>query len=110
MLIKLALYFVVGGVVVSAVTYFGSAGRGLLSAFVATLPHISLLTFILIYLNSGEAPTLAYARGLLIFAPAWLAYVTAFMLLLPRAGFWPALGGSVTLFFTAIALTRLLIR
>lgn len=110
MLFNLAAYFVVGGLVVSAVTYFGSAGRGLLSAFVATLPHISLVTFILIYLNSGEAPTIAYARGLLIFAPAWLAYVLAFMLLLPRAGFWAALSSSVGIFFMAIMITRVLIR
>ena len=107
---KLAMYFLVGGLVVSLVTYAGSAGRGLLSAFVATFPHISLLTFILIYFNGGTEYTLSYAKGLLFFAPSWLAYVAAFMMLLPRTGFWTALSGSLGVFFVAILLTRLLIR
>ena len=110
MLINLVLYFLVGGLVVSLVTYAGSSGRSLLSAFVATFPHISLVTFILIYFNGGAEYTLSYAKGLLYFAPSWLAYVGAFMMLLPRTGFWTALSGSLGVFFVAIFLTRLLIR
>jgi hypothetical protein len=109
MLIKLVLYFVVGGTVVSLVTYLGLAGRGLLSAFVATFPHISLVTFILIYFNGSVEHTLSYARGLLLFAPSWLAYVAAFMVLLPRTGFWTALSGSLGIFFLGIFVTRLMI-
>lgn len=110
MLIKLILYFLVGGLVVSLVTYLGSAGRGLLSAFVATFPHISLVTFMLIYFNGGPQNTLSYARGLLLFAPSWLAYVAAFMLLLPRTGFWTALSGSLAIFFLGVFVTQLLVR
>jgi uncharacterized membrane protein (GlpM family) len=110
MLLKLALYFLLGGLVVSIVTYLGSAGRGLLSALVATLPNISLLTLILIYLNSGTDYTASYARGLLFFAPSWIAYVAAFLLLLPRTGFWTALSGSVGIFFLGVFVTRLLFR
>ena len=109
MLIKLTTYFVLGGLVISAVTYAGSAGRGLLSAFLATLPHISLVTFILIYLNSGTAHTLSYAKGLLMFAPSWVAYVAMFILLLPRTGLWIALLGSISVFFLGILATRLII-
>ena len=109
MLMKLALYFLVGGLVVSLVTYLGSTGRGLLSAFVATFPHISLVTFILIYFNGGMEHTLSYAKGLLLFAPSWLAYVAAFAILLPRTGFWTALSGSIGIFFLGIFATRLLI-
>jgi hypothetical protein len=109
MLVKLALYFLVGGLVVSLVTYLGSVGRGLLSAFVATFPHISLVTFLLIYFNGGAEHTLSYAKGLLLFAPSWLAYVAAFAVLLPRAGFWTALSGALGIFFLGIFVTRLLI-
>ncbi len=109
MLMKLTLYFLIGGLVVSLVTYLGLAGRGLLSAFVATFPHISLVTFILIYFNGGVEYTISYAKGLLLFAPSWLAYVAAFMVLLPRTGFWTALSGSLGIFFLGIFVTRLLI-
>ncbi|MCI0526757.1 MAG: DUF3147 domain-containing protein [Nitrospira sp.] len=108
--IKLILYFLVGGFVVSLVAYLGSAGRGLLSAFVATFPHITLVTLILIYLNGGVEHTLPYAKGLLLFAPAWLTYVGAFVLLLPRTGFWVALSGSLGVFLLVILATRILIR
>lgn len=108
MLMKLLFYFLVGGLVVSLVTYLGSTGKSLLSAFVATFPHITLVTFILIYLNGGAEHTLPYARGLLLFAPSWLAYVATFAMLLPRMGFWTALLGSLGVFFLGVFATRLL--
>jgi hypothetical protein len=42
----LALYFVVGGVIVAAVTYFGSQGKGLLAAFVAFFPSVTVVTLV----------------------------------------------------------------
>jgi hypothetical protein len=95
---------------VSAVTYLGSMGRGMLSAFVATFPSITVLTFILIYLNAGTDPTLSYAKGMVLFFPSWLAYLVCFVVALPRYGFWPALGASLVAFFLVIGLTHLLIR
>lgn len=104
------MYFLLGGTLVSAVTYFGSLGHGLLSAFVATFPSITVLTFILIYFDSGIGPTFSYAKGMILFFPSWLAYLVCFAVALPRFGFWTALGGALLAFFLVIGLTRLLIR
>ena len=110
MTIRILLYFLLGGSIVSAVTYLGSRGHGLLSAFVATFPSITVLTFILVYKEGGISQTMAYAKGMVLFFPAWLAYLIIFVTALPRFGFWRALGGSLLAFFVTIVVTRLLFR
>ncbi|HZC68451.1 MAG TPA: DUF3147 domain-containing protein, partial [Nitrospirales bacterium] len=60
---KYALYFVIGGTVVSLTTYLGSLGRSWLAAFITTFPALTGLTFILMYLNAGVEPTVPYARN-----------------------------------------------
>lgn len=108
--VRILFYFLLGGTIVSTVTYLGSLGRGMLSAFVATFPSITVLTFILIYLDFGIAPTFSYAKGMVLFFPSWLAYLICFVVVLPRLGFWTALGSSLLAFFLVIGLTHLLIR
>ena len=104
---KYALYFIIGGTVVSVSTWAGSLGRSWLAAFVSTLPTLTVLTFILIYQNAGEAPTVPYAKNLLYFVLPWVAYVGAYLLMINRVGFWLALVGSVAIFVGVAALTKL---
>lgn len=73
------------------VTYFGSQGKGLLAVFIAFFPSITVLTFCTIYLNGGVKAATTYAKSMIIMTPAWLAYVTVVMLLLPRIGLVPSL-------------------
>src|SRR5918999_6603113 len=80
---KYALYFVLGGLLVSVSTYVGAMGRGFLAAFASTFPAITGMTFILIYLNGGADNTLSYAKHLLLFVPPWTAYVLFIILVLP---------------------------
>lgn len=80
-------YFILGGTVVSLVTFIGSQGKGLLAAFVATFPTMTVLTFALIYSKSGEVATLNYAKGLLLMTAPWIIYVLCLIFLLPRWGF-----------------------
>ena len=87
----LLLYFVVGGLVISLTTYAGSKGQGLLAAFIALFPAATVLTFSLIYLNAGVGAMVAYAKGLLLFTPAWILYVMCVTLGSPRIGFPAAL-------------------
>jgi uncharacterized membrane protein (GlpM family) len=82
----LPVYFVIGGIVVSAATYFGSQAKGLLAAFIAFLPTISLITICSIYFASGTQAVVSYARGMLMLLPPWALYVTAVIFLLPRIG------------------------
>lgn len=103
------LYFVIGGTVVSATTWLGSFGRSWLAAFVSTFPALTALTFILIYLNSGVAETIPYARHLLYFVVPWVAYVGLFLLTVDRLGFWAALTCSVATFIVVAGLFRLIV-
>lgn len=81
------LYFILGGAIVSVVTFMGSQGKGLLAAFVATFPTMTVLAFTLIYSKAGHAATVNYAKGLLLMTPPWILYVLCLIFLLPRWGF-----------------------
>ena len=54
----LAAYFVIGGLIVSAVTYFGNQAKSELAAFIAFLPSISVITLCTIYFASGTGADL----------------------------------------------------
>ena len=106
---KYALYFVIGGTVVSLTTYLGSLGKSWLAAFVTTFPALTGITFILMYLNAGVEPTVPYARNLLYFVVPWLAYVGFYLLTIDRLGFWLTLTGAIALFVTVSVLSKLIV-
>jgi uncharacterized membrane protein (GlpM family) len=101
----LALYFVIGGLVVSLVTYFGSQGKSQLAVFIAFLPGTTLITLCTIYLASGTGAAISYAKSMLILLPAWILYVVGVILLLPRLGLALALIVSVAAYLGAAFLT-----
>lgn len=82
--LKYLLYFLVGGVVTSAVTYLANGSRGLLAAFVGTLPVITVSTFLLIYFNSGQGAVLSYAKGLIIMIFPWMVFILSVIFLTPK--------------------------
>ena len=82
----LPVYFVIGGAIVTAVTYLGSQAKSSLAAFIALLPSITVVTLCTIYLSGGESSTLTYAKNLLFLLPPWLLYVVGVIFLLPRIG------------------------
>lgn len=82
----IVLYFVLGGTIVSAVTYLGSMGKGITAAFIAMFPVVTVLTFSLIYLEKGADPTISYAQGLVILTPAWLLYLAVVIFAMPKTG------------------------
>ena len=108
--VKYAVYFLLGGTIVSVSTYFGSQGKSFLAAFASTCPAITGATFILIYLNGGSESLVGYAKNLLWFVPPWIVYVITMILGVPRVGFWPAMALSMTLYFGCIGLLKLAIR
>jgi hypothetical protein len=89
--IKYFLYFLIGGLIVSVVTYFASHAKGLLAAFFANLPVITAITFLTIYLESGQKAVVSYAVGLIIMLFPWLAYIFIIIFLTHRLGFIPSL-------------------
>lgn len=107
---KYAVYFLLGGTIVSVSTYLGSQGKSFLAAFASTFPAITGATFVLMYLNGGSDAIVGYARNLLWFVPPWIVYVAAMIAGVPRLGFWPTMAGSLLLYMTCIGLVRLWLR
>ena len=101
----LALYFVIGGLVVSLVTYFGSQGKSELAVFIAFLPGTTLITLITIYLGGGTGAAVSYAKSMLILLPAWVFYVLGVIFLLPRLGLAVSMLVSVAVYVVAALLT-----
>jgi hypothetical protein len=108
--VKYAVYFILGGTIVSVSTYLGSQGRSFLAAFASTFPAITGATFILIYLNGGNEAIVSYAKNLLWFVPPWVVYVITMILVVPQVGFWPAMIGSLTLYLGCVGAVKMMIR
>ena len=101
----LPVYFVIGGVIVCAITYFGSQAKSQLAAFIAFLPGISVISLCTIYFASGSQEAVSYARNMLILLPSWLLYVIGVIFLLPRIGLAGALPVSIAAYLGAAFLT-----
>jgi len=105
----LPAYFVIGGAVVAAATYFGSHARSMLAAFIAFFPAVSVLTICGIYFASGTQAAVSYTRSMLILLPPWVLYVLAVMLLLPRIGLAGSLIVGVAVYSATALLTMRLV-
>ena len=86
MVLKYLFYFLIGGTVVSVVTYYASHSRTLVAAFIANLPVMTLITFLMIYREAGEAAVVPYAKGLLIMLVPWLLYIFTVVFMTPLMG------------------------
>lgn len=96
--LRLVIYFLLGGTVTALTAYFASQGRGMLSAFVTTLPLLTILSFLLIYAEGGSKTVEDYAKSLVIFTPPWLCYVAIVLLGVNRIGIVKSLMLGVLLF------------
>lgn len=105
----LALYFLLGGAIVALVTYFGTQGKGLVAAFIALFPAVTVVTMFTIYSRGGVDETVSYFKSLLILLPAWLLYVIPVMFLLPRIGPVPSVIIGIALYVGAAFLTMRLV-
>jgi len=104
--LRLAIYFLLGGAVTVLTAYFASQGRGMLSAFITTLPLQTAFSFLLIYAEGGSKTVEEYAKSLLIFTPPWLCYVSVVLLGVNRMGIVKSLGLGVLLFVILSALLQ----
>lgn len=95
---ELFLYFLLGGVVVSLVTYLGSNGQGFMAAFISVFPSITVLTFLIIFNKAGGNAVINYAKGMFLLQPAWWLYLGLVIVLANRLSFPLALGASILLY------------
>ncbi len=107
--VRYGMYFILGGTLVSISTYLGSHGRGFMAALASTLPIISGVTFILIFVNAGSTPTVSFAKHMIWLSPPWFVYVGTMIAFVPKLGFWPAYGLAIVLYLGGVGLTRLFI-
>ncbi len=96
--LRLAIYFIIGGTVTALTAYFASQGRGMISAFVTTLPLLTIFSFLLISAEGGIKTVEEYAKSLLIFTPPWICYVIVVLLGTSRWGLLRSLILGVLLF------------
>ncbi len=96
--LRLVIYFLLGGTVTALTAYFASQGKGMLSAFVTTLPLLTIVSFLLIYAEGGSKTVEDYAKSLFIFTPPWLCYVAIVLLGVNRIGIVRSLILGVLLF------------
>jgi uncharacterized membrane protein (GlpM family) len=101
----LSLYFIAGGSIVALVSHFGSQGKGLLAAFVAFIPSITVITLCTIYFRGGISAATSYVKGMLLLLPAWTLYALCLFYLLPWMGLVPALVISISIYLVASFLT-----
>lgn len=103
------IYSLIGGIVVSAVIYFGSHSRSNLAAFIAFLPTISVITICTIYYASGTKATVSYVKNMVILLPPWMLYAFGVIYLLPRIGLAWTLIVSVGMYLvTSVIIMRLI--
>ncbi|MDD1738860.1 MAG: hypothetical protein LUQ02_04770 [Methanothrix sp.] len=96
--LRLVIYFVIGGSVTALTAYFASQGRGMLSAFITTLPLLTIFSFLVISAEGGSQTVQEYARSLLLFTPPWVCYVLVVLLGTGRMGIIRSLVLGVVLF------------
>jgi hypothetical protein len=102
--LKYILYFLLGGAIVSSVTYFAGNARGLTAAFIANMPLITLVTLLTIYFEAGSRNVVLYAKGLVIMLIPWMGYICSVIFLTPRLGFAPAVFTGLSIYFTVAVL------
>ncbi|OYV10106.1 MAG: hypothetical protein CG437_484 [Methanosaeta sp. NSP1] len=96
--LRLVIYFIIGGSVTALTAYFASQGRGMLSAFITTLPLLTIFSFLVISAEGGSQTVQEYARSLLLFTPPWVCYVLVVLLGTGRMGIIRSLVLGVLLF------------
>jgi uncharacterized membrane protein (GlpM family) len=96
--LRLVIYFIIGGSVTALTAYFASQGRGMLSAFITTLPLLTIFSFLVISAEGGSQTVQEYARSLLLFTPPWVCYVLVVLLGTGRMGIIKSLVLGVVLF------------
>jgi hypothetical protein len=96
--LKFIIYFIIGGSILTLVTYYGARDKGVLAAFIAMFPLVTVMSILTIYSQAGSLPVLNYVKGLLILTPIWILFLFCIVYLFPRFGLFPALGIGIVMY------------
>ena len=102
--LKLLIYFLVGGSILTLVNYFGTRDRGILPAFIAMFPAVTTMSIITIYSEAGGLLVLDYVKGLLLLSPVWMVFLLCVYFFLPKQGLLVALGQELWYILVAVFL------
>ena len=107
---KYAVYFLLGGTIVSVSTYLGAQGRPYLAAFASTFPAITGATFLLLYSMAAATRSSPMQRSCSGSSRRGSSMFLAMIFIVPRLGFWPAMTLSLVLYMGCVWLVRLAVR
>jgi hypothetical protein len=96
--LKFIIYFIIGGSILTLVTYYGARDKGVLAAFIAMFPLVTVMSILTIYSQAGSLPVLNYVKGLLILTPIWILFLFCIVYLFPRFGLFTALGIGIVIY------------
>jgi len=96
--LKFIIYFIIGGSILTLVTYYGTRDKGVIAAFIAMFPTVTAMSIITIYSQSGSLHVLKYVKGLLMLTPIWIIFLFCILYILPKFGLFPALGIGMVLY------------
>lgn len=96
--LKYLIYFILGGLIVTLATYFGSEKKGLIAAFFAMFPFVTAFTIFTIYSAVGSEAVAYYVKGLLLLTPAWILYLIIVLYLIPKYNFGLSLAAGVVVY------------
>lgn len=99
--LKYLMYFIIGGTILTLITYLGSKDMGLLAAFIAMFPLLSAISIVTIYSETGMMSVLGYVKGLLIFTPVWIIFLFVLAFLIPKQGIWVAMAAGVSIYIVS---------
>lgn len=99
--LKYLMYFLIGGTILTLITYLGSKDRGFLAAFIAMFPLISAISIVTIYAETGIVSALGYVKGLMIFTPIWILFLFTIAFILPKQGIMVAIASGVTIYIVS---------
>jgi len=101
-------YFMIGGLVVSLTTYYGSKGHGFVAAFISMFPSLTVLIFFLLHRTGGKESVINYAKSLIYVVPPWTLYVIVVGLLCERIGIlWSLILGVGLYLCTSVLINQL---
>ncbi len=103
-MLKYALYFLVGGAVVTLITLLAELGHPFLAGIAIVVPSVTLVSFYFIGKSSGAGAVVASAKSALMTTfVVWLPYMLSVIYLAPKLGVNRALLAAFGVFLAAAA-------
>lgn len=105
---KYIFYFLIGGTIITIITFLADIGHPLLSGTLAIMPTTTLVAMYFISQTSGDVAVVQFAKSsLYTIAIAWVPYILSIIYFAPKIGTPKALLISLAVFLILATLLTL---